>query len=96
MKYAKKILYWFMFILTAVALYIIIRNQRATRTGIDTDIGDLHRIDGELKNYLSTSASNIRAATEDNSTALDLISRLEKNNERFRKFLLSIQKGTEN
>ena len=85
-----------MFILTAVALYIIIRNQRATRTGIDTDIGDLHRIDGKLKNYLSTSASNIRAATEDNSTALDLISRLEKNNERFRKLILSIQKGTEN
>ena len=96
MKYAKKFLYWVMFILTAVALYIVIRNQRATGTGIDTDFNNLHRIDKTIKQYLSTAKSNIRAATEDNSTALDLVSRLEKNNEKFRKLILSIQKGTEN
>ena len=96
MKYAKKILYWVMFIITAVALYIIIRNQQRSSTRIDTDFNNLHRIDGKLKNYLDTTRSNIRRATEDNSTALDFVSRLEKNNERFRKLLLSIQKGTEN
>ena len=77
-------------------LYIIIRNQRATGTGIDTDIDELHRIDKTVKQYLSTSKSNIRAATEDNSEALGLVSRLEKNNEKFRKLILAIQKGTEN
>ena len=93
-RYAKKILYWFMFFVTAVALYIIIRNQQRSSTGIDTDFGNLHRTDKRIKEYLDTSESNIRAATADNSEALDLVSRFEKTNERFRRLLQEIQKGT--
>ena len=95
-KYVKKIIYWFVFIITGVVLYLVIRNQQKSGVGIDTDFSNLHRIDGELKNYLDTAESNVRAATTDNSEALDLVSRFERNNEKFRKLLLDIQKEAEN
>ena len=92
-----------MFIVTGIALYIIIRNKPRTDERINSDIADIHKSDKRIKEYFDTAETNarniktrIKDAADDNTAALIVISKLERTNERFRKLLLEIQKGTDN
>ena len=99
-KYVKKILYWSIFILSAITLYFLWdRYNTRTIQGAHGNIKKLHESDKRVKDYIDTTESNardiktrIKDATDDNSTALAVISNIERTNERFRKLLQEIQK----
>jgi len=104
MKYVKKIIYWIGFVITAVALYYLFsRYQQRTISRANRDIADIHKSNKRIKDYLDTARSNAREITSGieeagkaNKSALDVVSKLEKTNERFRKLLLDIQKNSDN
>ena len=102
-KYAKKILYFLGFAVTGIVLYILLtRNQSRTNERINSDITGIHKSNKRIKDYLDTATKNsrdikdkIRDAANDNSTALAIVSRIERTNERFRKLLFEIQENSD-
>ncbi len=94
MRYVKKIAFWFMFIVTGFALYIIVRDYEKTDDRITGNIDNIHKSNKRIKTYLNSAESNVKESAANNTKALNLISRLENNNERFRKLILEIQKSS--
>ena len=102
-QYAKKILYWSIFVITGIALYVLwIKYNTRTIQGANGNTKKLHDSDKRVKDYIDQSETNarniktrIKDAADDNSTALAIISGIERTNERFRVLLQEIQNNSD-